>query len=209
MGTEYVQGPTLAQAVREHGPRTGGDLQRLAVQTITALSAIHAAGVVHRDLKPDNILLAHDGPRVIDFGIARALDAITSTPTRIGTLGYAAPEQIEGTTLGSAADLFAWGAVIIHAATRAQAFPGSTQAARINRALNHPPETGGLVLASGKRAISESRNGPDPVLFLLVSEHSPDPVPVPGRVRQSLIPHPPLPPCGTRGPGSFRGRSNA
>ncbi|MFE6306611.1 serine/threonine-protein kinase [Nocardiopsis sp. NPDC057823] len=144
IATEYIDGPTLAQAVREHGPRTGGDLHRLAVQTITALAAIHAAGVVHRDFKPPNILLAADGPRVIDFGIARALDADTASATRIGTLGYMAPEQIEGTTLGPAADLFAWGAVMVYAATGAEAFPGPTQAARINRVLNHPPQTGDL-----------------------------------------------------------------
>ncbi|WP_420162232.1 tetratricopeptide repeat protein [Nocardiopsis sp. CNT-189] len=144
IATEYVPGPTLAQAIDQDGPRTGGDLQRLAVQTITALSAIHAAGVVHRDLKPDNILLGPDGPRVIDFGIARALDADTSSATRIGTLGYMSPEQIEGTTLGPAADLFAWGSVIVHAATGAEAFAASTQASRINRVLNHPPQTGNL-----------------------------------------------------------------
>ncbi|MEU1899320.1 protein kinase [Nocardiopsis dassonvillei] len=144
IATEYVQGPTLAQAVRQHGPRLGGDLQRLAVQTITALSAIHTAGVVHRDLKPANILLGPDGPRVIDFGIARALDADTSSATRIGTPGYMAPEQIEGTALGPAADLFAWGAVIIHAATGSAAFPGATQAARINQVLTQPPQTGDL-----------------------------------------------------------------
>jgi serine/threonine protein kinase/uncharacterized glyoxalase superfamily protein PhnB len=145
IATEYVQGPTLAQAVRQNGPRLSGDLQRLAVQTITALSAIHAAGVVHRDLKPANILLGPDGPRVIDFGIARALDADTSSATRIGTPGYMAPEQIEGTALGPAADLFAWGAIIIHAATGTEAFPGPTQAARINRILTKPPQTGNLV----------------------------------------------------------------
>ncbi|GAB3478143.1 serine/threonine-protein kinase [Nocardiopsis coralliicola] len=144
IATEYVQGPTLEEAVREHGPRTGGDLQRLAMQSITALSAIHAAGVVHRDLKPANILLGPDGARVIDFGIARALDADTSSATRIGTLGYMAPEQLEGTALGPAADVFAWASVIIHAATGADAFPGATQASRIRRVLTSPPETGSL-----------------------------------------------------------------
>ncbi|PSK88739.1 serine/threonine protein kinase [Murinocardiopsis flavida] len=144
IATEYIDGPTLAQAVREHGPRTGGDLDRLAVQTITALAAIHAAGVVHRDLKPANILLGPDGARVIDFGIARALDAGTASATRIGTLGYMAPEQVEGTALGPAADLFAWGAVMIHAATGAEAFPGPTQAARIHQVLTGPPQTGDL-----------------------------------------------------------------
>lgn len=144
IATEYIDGPTLAQAVREHGPRTGGDLQRLAVQTITALSAVHAAGVVHRDLKPANILLGPDGPRVIDFGIARVLDADTSSATRIGTVGYMAPEQLEGTTLGPSADLFAWGAVMIYAATGGEAFPSPSQAARIKRVLTGSPETGDL-----------------------------------------------------------------
>ncbi len=161
LATEYVEGPTLGRAVREYGPRAGGDLQRLAVQTITALAAIHAAGVVHRDLKPANILLGQDGPRVIDFGIARALDADTHSATRIGTLGYMAPEQIEGTTLGPSADVFAWGAVIIHAATGAEAFPGPTQAARINRVLTQPPEPGDLTDPLLSIALACTHKDPD------------------------------------------------
>ncbi|MFY7065709.1 serine/threonine-protein kinase [Nocardiopsis changdeensis] len=144
IATEYIDGPTLAQAIHQEGPRTGGNLHRLAVQTITALAAIHAAGVVHRDLKPANILLAADGPRVIDFGIARALEADTVSATPVGTLGYMAPEQLEGTSVGPSADVFAWGVVMVYAATGAAAFPGPTQAARINRVLNHPPQTGDL-----------------------------------------------------------------
>ncbi|MFW5415409.1 serine/threonine protein kinase [Nocardiopsis sp. CNT-189] len=144
LATEYIDGPTLAAAVREHGPRTGADLHRLAVQTMTALVAVHAAGLVHRDLKPANILLGAEGPRVIDFGIARALDADTRSATQIGTVGYMAPEQFQGTALGTSADLFAWGAVIVYAATGRDAFPGPTSAARMNRVLTRPPETGDL-----------------------------------------------------------------
>src|ERR671914_1529531 len=96
--SEYIDGPSLQDVVSRQGPRTGTALHRLAVGTITALTAIHQAGVVHRDLKPSNVLLAADGPRVIDFGIARALDATgTLSSTAIGTPAYMAPEQISGT----------------------------------------------------------------------------------------------------------------
>ena len=145
IATEYIEGPTLQQAVAAEGPRSGSALQRLAVSTATALAAIHAAGVVHRDLKPDNIMLAPDGPRVIDFGIARAVEATSVTASGvIGTVGYMAPEQLEGARLTAAADLFAWGAVMVFAATAHQAFPGPTQASRIARILSSEPDTGGV-----------------------------------------------------------------
>ena len=100
IATEYIEGPTLQTSVETDGPRTGAELQRLAVSTATALAAIHAAGVVHRDLKPDNIMLAQDGPRVIDFGIARAVESTSVTASGIvGTVGYMAPEQLEGMRL--------------------------------------------------------------------------------------------------------------
>ncbi|WP_304450791.1 serine/threonine-protein kinase [Nocardiopsis sp. YSL2] len=145
IATEYIDGPTLQQAVAAQGPRTGSALQRLAVSTATALAAIHAAGVVHRDLKPDNIMLAPDGPRVIDFGIARAVEATSVTASGvIGTVGYMAPEQLEGARLTAAVDLFAWGSVMVFAATAHQAFPGPTQASRIARILSSEPDTGGV-----------------------------------------------------------------
>ncbi|QBI54724.1 serine/threonine-protein kinase [Streptomonospora litoralis] len=145
IASEHIDGPTLETAVREQGPRRGADLHRLAVATATALAAIHGAGVVHRDLKPDNILLAADGPRVIDFGIARAVEATSMTASGvIGTIGYMAPEQLEGARLGPAVDVFSWGAVLVYAATGREAFSAPTQAARTTRVLTGEPDTGDL-----------------------------------------------------------------
>ncbi|WP_268643130.1 serine/threonine protein kinase [Nocardiopsis sp. EMB25] len=145
IATEYIDGPTLQDAVAQGGPRTGVELHRLAVSTATALAAIHAAGVVHRDLKPENIMLAPDGPRVIDFGIAKAVESTSVTASGvIGTIGYMAPEQLEGMRLTSAVDIFAWGSVMVYAATGHEAFPGPTQASRIARILSAEPELGAL-----------------------------------------------------------------
>ena len=145
IATEYIDGPTLQTAVDMEGPRTEADLHRLAVSTATALAAIHSAGVVHRDLKPENIMLAADGPRVIDFGIARAVESTSVTASGvIGTIGYMAPEQLEGMRLTPAVDLFSWGAVMVFAATGREAFPGPTQAARIARILGGEPDVEGL-----------------------------------------------------------------
>lgn len=145
IATEYIDGPTLQTAVDVEGPRTEADLHRLAVSTATALAAVHSAGVVHRDLKPDNIMLAADGPRVIDFGIARAVESTSVTASGvIGTIGYMAPEQLEGMRLTSAVDLFSWGAVMVFAATGREAFPGPTQAARIARILGGEPDVEGF-----------------------------------------------------------------
>jgi eukaryotic-like serine/threonine-protein kinase len=145
IATEYIDGPTLQASVEADGPRSGVELQRLAVGTATALAAIHAAGVVHRDLKPDNIMLAPDGPRVIDFGIARAVESTSVTASGIvGTVGYMAPEQLEGMRLTPAVDVFSWASVMVFAGTGREAFPGPTQAARIARVLSGEPDTGDL-----------------------------------------------------------------
>ncbi|MFF5261648.1 serine/threonine-protein kinase [Actinomadura viridis] len=140
--SECVPGPSLHDLVRDEGPRTGAALQRLAIGTATALAAIHQAGVVHRDFKPANVLMAEDGPRVIDFGIAKALDG-TSTMTSqvVGTPAYMAPEQVSGQKLGTWTDTFAWGITILFAATGRSPFGNYTVPAVMHRILNAVPDT--------------------------------------------------------------------
>ncbi|MFI0447371.1 protein kinase [Actinomadura sp. 6N118] len=140
--TEYIEGPSLQEA----GPRQDrATLQRLAVATATALAAIHQAGIVHRDFKPSNVLLAPDGPRVIDFGIARASEApSTLTSSIIGTPAYMAPEQFDGKYVGPAADVFAWGVVMVFAATGEPAFGADTLPAIMRRVLSTDPDLSAL-----------------------------------------------------------------
>lgn len=143
--TEYVEGRTLHDTVRLDGPRTAADLDRLAVSTATALAAIHAVEIVHRDFTPANIMLAPDGPRVIDFGVARALEGSTTlSSSLIGTPKYMAPEQISGEPATSAIDLFAWGSVITFAATGRAPFEGPHPAAILHRLVSEEPDLRGL-----------------------------------------------------------------
>ncbi|WP_207938839.1 serine/threonine-protein kinase [Actinomadura darangshiensis] len=145
--TEYVNGPSVEEAVKADGPLRGGDLEALAVNTATALAAIHGAGIVHRDLKPSNVLLSPTGPRVIDFGIARALDA-SDGPTRtgqfVGTPAYIAPELMHGAGIAPAADVFSWGCVVAYAGTGRAPFGGGTLPEVINRVTNAEPDLDGL-----------------------------------------------------------------
>jgi ABC-type branched-subunit amino acid transport system substrate-binding protein len=134
--SEYVPGPSLLTQVREEGPRTGSALHRLAIGTATALAAIHQAGIVHRDFKPPNVLMSREGPRVIDFGIARALDAgATMASQVIGTPAYMAPEQVAGGMISPKTDVFAWGATILYAATGRAPFGADTIPAVMHRVL--------------------------------------------------------------------------
>jgi serine/threonine protein kinase len=146
--SEFIDGPSLHDVVMREGPRTGTTLDRLAVGTATALAAIHQQGIVHRDFKPANVLIGPDGPRVVDFGIARAgdvgLEPITATGAVIGTPGFLAPEQLTGESLGPEVDVFAWGATITFAATGRLPFDGQTLPTIVNQVLNHPPDLGDL-----------------------------------------------------------------
>jgi hypothetical protein len=143
--SEFIDGPSLQAVVARHGPLTGSGLDRLAVATATALSAIHQAGVIHRDLKPGNVLLGPDGVRVIDFGIARSADgSATLTSQLFGTPGYMAPEVVRGEPAGPPADVFAWAATMTFAATGNPPFHGPNMAATIYQLTNGEPDLGML-----------------------------------------------------------------
>ncbi|NUS53898.1 MAG: serine/threonine protein kinase, partial [Streptomycetaceae bacterium] len=141
--SEYVPGLSLFHIVRAEGPRRGGALERLAVGTLTALTAIHQAGIVHRDFKPRNVMMGPDGPRVIDFGVARALGAAGETQN-VGTPAYMAPEHFTGDQVGPAADMFAWGTTMAFAATGRPAFGNDEMATVMQRILTGEPDLGDL-----------------------------------------------------------------
>src|SRR5690606_33977933 len=117
--TEYIPGPTLDSTVESHGPLRGRALTNFVRGLARAIDDIHAADVIHRDLKPGNVIISNGEPIVIDFGIAHAVDGakLTQTGTFVGTPSYLSPEVIEGTALGPATDVHAWGATVSFAAT--------------------------------------------------------------------------------------------
>ena len=124
LATVFVPGPSLAEVIAHVGPLPEPAVWRLAGGLIEALQAVHAGGLVHRDLKPANVLLAADGPRLIDFGISRALEggAMSVTSLIVGTPAFMSPEQAEGLSVGPASDVFALGSVLAFAATGAAPF---------------------------------------------------------------------------------------
>jgi serine/threonine protein kinase len=141
LATAYVVGPSLADAVGKSGPLPPASVLALAAGLAEGLAAIHAVGLVHRDLKPSNVLLAEDGPRVIDFGISRAAEAsaLTRTGSVIGSPGFMSPEQAKGEEVGPASDMFSLGAVLVYAATGVPPFGTGSTAALVFRVVYDAP----------------------------------------------------------------------
>jgi serine/threonine protein kinase len=144
--TEFIDGPTLAAWIAQDGPLRGSLLDSLATGVAAALNGIHAAGIVHRDLKAGNVLLSRLGPKVIDFGIARTTDhavARTDSGPVIGTPAYMAPEQFDG-KITAASDIFAWGCVITYAGTGRTPFGAGTPYELMRRIISDEPDLSGL-----------------------------------------------------------------
>ncbi|WP_395358835.1 serine/threonine-protein kinase [Streptomyces sp. YH02] len=146
LATAYVPGPSLADAVVSHGALPVETVLLLVAGMAEALHVIHGAGIVHRDLKPSNVLLAADGPRVIDFGIAHAADAtsLTGSGVTIGTPSFMAPEQAAGRKVTAATDVFALGQVAAYASTGAPAFGEGTSHGVLYRIVHEEPDLGAV-----------------------------------------------------------------
>ncbi|MHB9754771.1 serine/threonine-protein kinase [Streptomyces sp. BYX5S] len=132
--------------VREHGPLPVDTVLRMTAGIAEALQAVHDAGIVHRDLKPSNVLLASDGPRVIDFGVARAADAtsVTRSGAAVGTVAYMAPEQVLGGSSSGSADVFALGQTALFAATGGTAYGEGDPHAVLYRVVHEEPDLSGV-----------------------------------------------------------------
>ncbi|MCM2516643.1 protein kinase [Streptomyces griseoincarnatus] len=163
VATAYAAGPSLTAAVTELGPLPEHTVRTLGAGLAEALTAVHGLGLVHRDVKPSNVLLTLDGPLLIDFGIARTTEgtaSLTSTGVSIGSPGYMSPEQILGKGVTGAADVFSLGAVLAYAATGAPPFPGDSSAALLYRVVHEPPELDGLT--GDLREVTEACLDKDP-----------------------------------------------
>jgi serine/threonine protein kinase len=159
--TEYADGPSLSEYVAERGPLDSRTLYGLATGLAEALTAIHATGIVHRDLKPSNVLLTATGPKVIDFGIAQALDTanLTMTGITVGSAGYMAPEQITGRA-GTAADIFTWAVTVAFAASGQSPFGSGTSEVMLYRIVHEAPDT--TAVPPGLRPLVEAALAKDP-----------------------------------------------
>jgi serine/threonine protein kinase len=182
LATAYVPGPSLHSAVAEHGALPVTSVLLLLAGVAEALKVIHAAGVVHRDLKPTNVLLTSDGPRVIDFGIARAADAtaLTGTGVSIGTPAFMSPEQAAGKPITPASDVFALGQVAAYAGRGSGAYGDGPSHAVLYRIVHEKPDLSGLPgeLRFVERCLAknpEDRPSPEEVIALC-QEASPEPL---------------------------------
>ena len=213
MATAYIAGPSLADAVAERGPFEEAAVRELGASLAEGLIEIHDCGLIHRDLKPGNVILGDDGPRIIDFGIAKGADAttLTGSNTVIGTLRYMSPEQLHGHELTPQSDVFALGTILAFAATGHDPFQAATIPAVITRILHEPPDldplTGDLraIIADCLAKDPDARPSPRDVLArfsrparhdpTLAAARAPAPVPrtapPPGQPAHSTAPQPP------------------
>ena len=146
--TEFIDGPTLSAAVADGGPLPPAELERFAVAVASALTAIHAAGVIHRDLKPGNIMLSSSGARVIDFGVCRPLEEVTAiTVGKLGTPVFMSPEQALDEPATTATDVHAWGANVIYAASGRLPFGEPAITELLRRVVCEGPDLAGLPAA--------------------------------------------------------------
>lgn len=146
LATAYVPGPSLQEAVDAHGPLPAGTVAALGAGLAEGLTAIHSHGLVHRDLKPGNVIFAEDGPRIIDFGIARALDAATRLTAQgvIGTPAFMSPEQVTDGEAGTESDVFSLASLLVHAVTGRAPFGGGTTFAVLHRLIHEEPDLTGV-----------------------------------------------------------------
>jgi hypothetical protein len=182
LASVFVAGPSLQEAVDATGPLPQAALRRLAAGLASALAGIHRAGLVHRDLKPGNVLLAGDGPRVIDFGIARAAEGgtdLTHTGAIIGSPAFMSPEQAEGRPLTPASDVFSLGALLVLAATGRSPFAGASAPQSLYNVVHTHPDL--RALPPDVRALAEPCLAKDP-----------DRRPSPARILEFLGPLPPV-----------------
>ncbi|MGW7354902.1 serine/threonine-protein kinase, partial [Streptomyces sp. NPDC054784] len=148
LATGFVPGPSLAEAVDAYGPLPPATVRVLGARLAEALAEVHAAGLVHRDVKPGNVLLALDGPRLIDFGVARlsGATALTATDVVVGSPGFLSPEQVRAGTgeLGPSSDVFSLGGVLAYAVTGRRPFGSGTAAAVLFRTVHEEPDLDGV-----------------------------------------------------------------
>jgi len=145
--TEFVDGPTLEEDILRNGPMGPARLERLAAAVATALTRIHRARAVHLDLKPSNVLMSADGPLLIDFGISRSFTTLHVARPKPGTPAFMAPEQARGDStesVGPATDIFAWGGLVIYAATGRPPFGHGSTEAQLYRAIHEKPNLAGV-----------------------------------------------------------------
>ena len=164
MVTAYIPGPSLSEAVGQNGPLDPVQVRELGAALAEGLTAIHACGLIHRDLKPGNIILGPDGPRIIDFGVARTANAssLTTVNALIGTYGYMAPEQLGRKEVTFRSDLFALGGVLVFAATGHGPFDADELPAVIGRILSEPPDLSAADRAAARHPRRLPGQGPGP-----------------------------------------------